>query len=267
MSALAGERERHESEQRNRRIRRRLSPSTVGDNMSDVGPEMAAKQQQQQHHHHHHFSDEDNNKTSDHSSAVSENSTMSAADSVAAQAKASLRQKFDHAALDPPQQQLRAAAIGGNIRSMATSPPPPSLAGGTPAGIAMSSHSTVASFVRHLTEAQQQSGIPEDELHGVVAARAPSPILFTGGMAGESVVPSSLAHPARGVHLLQMHHPAPLAPSGGGGSGNGSGVLDNNGAPTMDIVIDQTKQTGGGGTGHTNKEVDLDTEVCNSSDL
>jgi hypothetical protein len=195
--------------------------------------------------HHHLFED----KTSDHGSIVSNDGAMSA-EEVAAQAKASLRQKFDHGlAADPQQQQQLRVAIGGNIRSMTTSPPPPTLTGATSAGIAMSSHSTVASFVRHLTEAQQQQssiGTDQDQLHPM--ARAPSPILFAGTGGGiES--PALGGHPGN-VHMLQMHHAASL-PS--------AGVLDG-GAPTMDIVIDP-KQQGGVVGSHGSKESDLETEV------
>jgi hypothetical protein len=254
MTALTDERERHESEQRNRRLRRRLSPSAVGDgSIADV--DVAKQQQQQQQHahhphtnnHHHPFED----KTSEHGSPVGSDGGAMSAEAMAAQAKASLRHKFDHGlAADPQQQQQLRVAIGGNIRSMTTSPPPPSLAGATSAGIAMSSHSTVASFVRHLTEAQQQQsgiGTDQDQLHPV--ARAPSPILFAGG----GIEPPSLGgHPAnaRSVHLLQMHQTVSLG---------SAGVLDG-GAPTMDIVIDP-KQQGGAVGSHGSKESDLETEV------
>jgi len=227
------------------------------------------QQHQQQQQENHHFND--NTVDNNNDKTGSGDANMMSAESVAAYAKASLRHKFDHHGIVDPHEATMGVVIGNpnNRRSMATSPPPPSLANSSAAagGGMAPQHSTMATFVRHLTEhqhltveQQQQHHHDHEQQHHPAAGgvpRAPSPILFTGSL-GESS--SSLAHhpnnAARSGHhmSLQMH---PTAAS----SSLAGGVLDTSttGAPTMDILIDPSKQS------HPNKEVYLDTEIDRSS--
>lgn len=169
MAALAFERERQESEQRNRRFRKQLSPSSA----PDLSPEIqriernsgSGKAS----------SDEYNSKSFEKASTVSASDAAAAAGKVnsitreSVEAKASLRNKFEHGSDQTAVQQIQ------STRSMTTSPPPPSMGAAT--AIPMASHSTVASFVRHLTETQL--ALPETQgLHGEVSTGADAPSLL-----------------------------------------------------------------------------------------
>lgn len=201
LAALADETERQESEQRNRRSRRRLSSSV--DN--SPGNESHSKD------------GSDGEKGTD-NSMTSDNEEQR--ELLEAAAKAQLRHKFDHiggehhhgagASLGLSEsQEIR--GMGGN-RSMTTSPPPPSI-------LNSPNLAAVASFVRHLTEQHQHVlpggdgvAISADGVHShhPLVARPPSPILFPSG--GDSGLNNHAAlHSSHGLHLLQMHHSAAMA--------------------------------------------------------
>ena len=174
MAALAFERERQESEQRNRRFRKQLSPSSA----PDLSPEMQRTERNSGSGKA--SSDEYNSKSFEKASTVSAGDAAAAAaagkvnnitrDSV--EAKASLRNKFERGSDQTNVQQIQQIQ---STRSMTTSPPPPSMGAAT--AIPMASHSTVASFVRHLTETQL--ALPETQgLHGEVSTGADAPSLL-----------------------------------------------------------------------------------------
>ena len=108
----------------------------------------------------------------------------------------SLRTKFDHVGIDPhssPDRDVRAIAEN---RGMTNSPPPPSLAMSAAASnMALSGHSGVAGFVRHLHDQSSD--------HGGIA-RVPSPLIFSGG-------DSAMHSTTHNMHMLQLHHAATLA--------------------------------------------------------
>jgi hypothetical protein len=202
LAALADETERQESEQRNRRLRRRMSSSSVEDSPGNDP---------------HSKDGVDGTKGID-NSMKSDNDEQR--ELLEAAAKAQLRHKFDHiggehhhgagASLGLSEsQEIR--GMGGN-RGMTTSPPPPSL-------LNSPNLAAVASFVRHLTEQHQHAlpggdgvAISADGVHSLhpLVARAPSPILFSSG--GDSGLNNHAAlHSSHGLHLLQMHHSAAMA--------------------------------------------------------
>lgn len=169
MAALAFERERQESEQRNRRFRKQLSPSSA----PDLSPEMQRTERNSGSGKA--SSEEYNSKSLEKASTVSASDAAAAAGKVnsitreSVEAKASLRNKFEHGSDQTAVQQIQ------STRSMTTSPPPPSMGAAT--AIPMASHSTVASFVRHLTETQL--ALPETQgLHGEVSTGADAPSLL-----------------------------------------------------------------------------------------
>jgi len=202
LAALADEKERQEYEQRNRRLRRRMSSSSVED---IPGMDTQTK-------------DGGDEKKVGFNSIKSENEDNR--ELLEAAAKAQLRHKFDHiggehhhgvgaslGSTDP--QDLR--VIGGN-RSMTTSPPPPSLSNAP--NLTMPTHAAVASFVRHFADHQNNAvsggdggSVIGDGLHAhhALLARPLSPVLFSTGSDSGVANPVAL-HPSHNMHLLQMHH-------------------------------------------------------------
>ena len=140
MAALAYERGRQESEHRNRRFRRRLSPSNAGDFVQEghhADKNVAVSNNHPEEH---------NGKLVERLSAVSNDAFASgnSRESLEAGAKTSLRNTFEHGSDIDVVHRVR------STRSLTASPP----LGATPGDAAMASHATVASFFRHLNEAQ-----------------------------------------------------------------------------------------------------------------
>jgi len=194
LAALANEKERE------RRLRRRMSSVSSVDDLDDKEsnqgrPNSASSSEMPP------FSE--NPKKSPSENLVTSKNTDDAENSAHARefleaaARASLRSKFDHVAIDPHAASAAAERVG-----RASSPPPPSLnMSASPQNIALQAHGT-GSFVRqHLQDQPGGSVVGEsysDALaHHHLLARSPSPILFSG--------------PDSAMHLLQMHHAAALA--------------------------------------------------------
>jgi hypothetical protein len=217
---LVEERERQEHEQRARRIRRRMSSSSVEDS---TGIDWHAK-------------DGGDEKKVGFQNVKAENDDKR--ELLEAAAKAQLRHKFDHiggdhhhgvgTALGSPDAQDY--VIGGN-RSMTTSPPPPSSSNAP--NLTIPTHAAMASFVRHMTEHQHHS-IPGGDVAGgngdgnhiqhSLLARPSSPILFVPGSETSLTNPVGL-HPNHGMNLLQLHQAV-----------NYVGITLGN--PPLDLVID-----------------------------
>ena len=140
MAALAHERGRQESEHRNRRFRRRLSPSIAAD-FSQEGHHSDKNVAATNNH-----SEEQNGKSFEKSSTESNDAfaTGNTRESLEASAKSSLRNTFEHGSDIDVVHRVR------STRSLTASPPLGSTSGD--AGIA--SHSAVASFFRHFIEPQ-----------------------------------------------------------------------------------------------------------------
>lgn len=154
MAALAYERGRQESEHRNRRFRRRLSPSIAAD-FSQEGHHIDKNVAASNNH-----SEEHNGKAVEKSSAES-NSPFAAGntrESLEASAKSSLRNTFEHGSDIDVVHRVR------STRSLTASPP----LGPTSGDGAIASHSTVASFFRHLNEPQATLADSPD-LHPLVS--------------------------------------------------------------------------------------------------
>jgi len=210
LAALANEKERE------RRLRRRMSSVSSVDDLEEKDgnqgrPNSISSSEMPP------FS-ENSKKPPSENSATSKNTedpenSAHAREFLEAAARASLRSKFDHVAIDPHAASAAAERVGVG---RASSPPPPSLnMSASPQNIALQAHGTGGFVRQHL---QDQPGGPvvgesySDALaHHHLLTRSPSPILFSG--------------PDSAMHLLQMHHAAALA---------GMPVSGN----PLDIVID-----------------------------
>ena len=154
MAALAYERGRQESEHRNRRLRRRLSPSSAGDFSPErrhIDKNMATVSNHLEEH---------MEKSVVKSSAESNDASPieRTRESLEASAKVSLRSTFEHGS------DLDAVHRVRSSRSLTASPPL-----GASTGVATNtSHSNVASFLRHLNEAPGTLADSQD-LHPLVA--------------------------------------------------------------------------------------------------
>ena len=174
---MADEKERLESEQRNRRLRRRMSASSVDD---DRGVR------------------DDSLKKED---AEYEQSTREALE---AKAKASLHYRFDHAGAEVRAKSVMESKDIREIteaRSLTNSPPPPSLLN--------AAHSPLHGFVRHSPQDQHKQ-LHDPNGSKSVVGRAPSPIVFSASEAGSNPI-ASAAMPNQGLQVLQMNHTAALA--------------------------------------------------------
>lgn len=221
LAALANERERLESEFRERAQKRRHSALSddvhVDESASPRSPEA-------------HITGVRNIDLSPENKEEGDNAgSKSSSREMLEAAARSLRTKFDHVGIDP---HSSGAVANRDVRSIAenrgmtNSPPPPSLGMSGAAGpnISLSGHTAVGNFVRqHLPEQNGEHG------HQSIA-RVPSPILFSQSNESSSI--GSPLHAAPNMQLLHMHHPTPSL----GGVSMGS--------PPFDVV---TTQTGGGG--------------------
>jgi hypothetical protein len=207
---LEDEKERQETEVRQRRLRRRQS-SPTDELLGEGGPDSVSRNQGGS-------ASNDAGNTRKSSSPDQKGdpfdrgnqgspsksrgnggvSDSSAQEMLEAAARASLRTKFDHVGIDPHSPGSHGDRDVRHIadsRGMTNSPPPPSLA--TAPNMALSGHGGVSGFGR------QHSDHPTHSDHSQLA-RVPSPILFPPGS-------ESALHATSNMHMLQLHHAAALA--------------------------------------------------------
>lgn len=205
LAALASEKGRLESEFRQRALKRRCSSSMSDDMQTDSAADAASRtpgspsrgdEGPGQ--------DAKSNSPSPEKKADGEGSESSSREMLEAAAR-QLRTKFDHVGIDP---HSPGAVSNRDVRSIAenrgmtNSPPPPSLAMSAAAAsnIALPGHSAVGNFVRQHH--------PEQNPEHPSIARVPSPILFSQGNESANMAP---LHAPPNMHLIHMHHAAPLA--------------------------------------------------------
>lgn len=223
LAALAHEKERQQSELRQRRIRRRMSSptdelvegTTEGGIFANTGSattfgnndDTARRGEFSRSPTDRALSDEttqmDTQVSPNEGAGGDDDTYPSSRQQLEAAARASLRNKFEHVGIDPHHTMTERDALAiAEGRGMTNSPPPSSLAMCTAtSNIAVPSHSGVAGFVRQHSPERTSSSTEHHPM-----GRIPSPILFA------SATDSHLqATTAANMHMLQLHHAAALA--------------------------------------------------------